>query len=214
MLYAYTTYVVLVTQMNSITAPTGDDEGYALENDWRPLAIAGGIVGLIGILAMAAPAVTGLSVSIALGVLLVVGGIVHGVHAFTARGWRGSIWQTTLAAVSVLAGLAVLAAPAIALVTLTLALVAYLAIDGIAELATAARMSGSRGRTSVAVSGVIALVLAGFLWIGFPATAAWAVGLLVGAHLLVTGLSMVAVAMAARRPMDDVTPPATEPRGA
>jgi len=59
---------------------------------------------------MAAPAVTGLSVSIALGVLLVVGGIVHGVHAFTARGWRGSIWQTTLAAVSVLAGLAVLAA--------------------------------------------------------------------------------------------------------
>jgi len=66
--------------------------------------------------------------------------------------------------------------------------VAYLAIDGIAELATAARMSGSRGRTSVAVSGVIALVLAGFLWIGFPATAAWAVGLLVGANLLVTGL--------------------------
>ncbi|MDF9745527.1 HdeD family acid-resistance protein [Natrinema salsiterrestre] len=188
-------------------------EGYALENEWRPLAIAGGIVGLLGLLAMTAPAVTGLSVSLALGLLLVAGGIVHGVHAFTARGWRGSVWQMALAAVSVLAGLAVLAAPAVALVTLTLALVAYLVVDGLAELATAMRMPGSAARTSVAVSGVIAIALAGLLWVGFPATAAWAIGLLVGANLLVTGLSMVAVAMAAR-PIGDATPPATEPRGA
>ena len=199
--------------MSSDTADTTYAEGTTLENDWRPLAIAGGIVGLVGILAMAAPVVTGLSVSIALGALLVVGGIVHGAHAVTARGWRGSIWQTALAAVSVLAGLAVLAAPAIALVTLTLALVAYLLVDGIVELGTAMRMAGSPGRASIAISGGVSLVLAGLLWIGFPATAAWAIGLLVGVNLLVTGLSMVSVAMAAR-PLEDVTPPATEPRGA
>ncbi|WP_226005514.1 HdeD family acid-resistance protein [Natrinema salinisoli] len=199
--------------MNSISANTAHAEGYALENEWRPLAIAGGIVGLIGLLAMAAPTVTGLSVSLALGLLLVVGGFVHGAHAFTARGWRGSIWQTALAIVSVLAGLAVLAAPAVALVTLTLALVVYLVVDGLVELATAMRMPGSAARTSIAVSGVVAIALAGLLWVGFPATAAWAIGLLVGANLLVTGLSMVAIAVAAR-PIDDVTPPATEPRGA
>jgi uncharacterized membrane protein HdeD (DUF308 family) len=66
---------------------------------------------------------------------------------------------------------------------------------------------------NIAVSGVVAIALAGLVWVGFPATAAWAIGLLVGANLLVTGLSMVAVAVAAR-PIDDVTPPATEPRGA
>lgn len=199
--------------MSKISTDTAHAEGYALENEWRTLAIAGGAIGLIGLLAMAAPTVTGLSVSLALGLLLVVGGIVHGVHAVTARGWRGSIWQAALAIVSVLAGLAVLAAPAVALVTLTLALVVYLIVDGVAELATAMRMSGSAGRTSVAVSGAIAIVLAGLLWVGFPATAAWAIGFLVGANLLVTGLSMVAVAMAAR-PINDVTPPATEPRSA
>ncbi|MGQ3411880.1 HdeD family acid-resistance protein [Natrinema sp. LN54] len=199
--------------MNSITASTGHDGGYSLENEWRTLAIAGVAIGLIGLLAMAVPMVTGLSMTIALGVLLVAGGIVHGVHAFAARGWRGAIWQTALAVVSVIAGVAVLAAPAVALVTLTLALVAYLVVDGVAELAAATRMTGAPGRTSIAVSGAASVVLAALLWVGFPATAAWAIGLLVGINLLVTGLSMVAVAMAAR-PLEDVTPPATEPRGA
>ena len=198
--------------MNS-TADTTSVGGYSLENEWRTLAIAGGIIGLIGILAMAFPLATGLSVSLAIGALLVVGGIVHGVHAFAARGWRGAIWQTTLAIVSVLAGIAVLAAPAIALVTLTIALVAYLIVDGVAELAAAMRMGNSTGRTAVAISGVVALVLAALLWVGFPASAAWAIGLLVGVNLLVTGLSMVTVAVTARD-IDDVTPPATEPRGA
>ncbi|MDS0473841.1 HdeD family acid-resistance protein [Natrinema sp. 1APR25-10V2] len=199
--------------MSNDTVDTMSVEGYSLENEWRTLAIAGGIVGLIGILAMAFPLVTGLSLSLAIGALLVVGGIVHGVHAFSARGWRGSLWQIALAVVSVVAGIAVLAAPAVALITLTIALVAYLVVDGIAELAMAMRMPSSRGRTAVAISGVVGLVLAALLWVGFPGTAAWAIGLLVGANLLVTGISMITVAMAAR-PIDDVTPPATEPRGA
>ncbi|WP_435552083.1 HdeD family acid-resistance protein [Natrinema sp. CGMCC1.2065] len=200
--------------MNSITAPTGHGEGIDLENDWRRLAIAGGIVGLLGLLAMAAPVVTGISVTLALGLLLIAGGIVHAGHAFAVRGWRGSAWQTALAVVSIVAGAAVLAAPAIALVTLTIALVAYLAVEGITELVAAMRLPASRGRTSIAVSGVAALVLAGLLWAGFPATAAWAIGLLVGANLLVTGLAMVAVAATARRPLEDATPSATGPRGA
>ncbi len=199
--------------MSNDTVDTMSVEGYSLEKEWRTLALAGGIVGLIGILAMAFPLVTGLSLSLAIGALLVVGGIVHGVHAFSARGWRGSLWQIALAVVSVVAGIAVLAAPAVALITLTIALVAYLVVDGIAELAMAMRMPSSRGRTAVAISGVVGLVLAALLWVGFPGTAAWAIGLLVGANLLVTGISMITVAMAAR-PIDDVTPPATEPRGA
>ncbi|WP_254522439.1 HdeD family acid-resistance protein [Natrinema caseinilyticum] len=199
--------------MSRITASMGSVGNYSLESEWRPLALSGAVIGLIGILAMAFPLVTGLSVSLAIGALLVVGGIVHGVHAFTVRGWRGSAWQASLAIVSVVAGLAVLAAPTVALLTLTLALVAYFAVDGVAELATAVRMESSSGRAVVAFSGLISFVLAGLLWVGFPATAAWAVGLLVGINLLVIGLAMVTVAVTSRSG-DATAPPATEPRSA
>lgn len=48
------------------------------------------------------------------------------------------------------------------------------------------------------VSGVISVLLAGLLLIGFPSTATWTVGLPFGINLLTTGISLVAVAMVGR----------------
>ncbi len=42
-------------------------------------------------------------------------------------------------------------------------------------------------------------VLAGLILVGWPSTAAWAIGLLVGINLLTTGIALAAVAMDARR---------------
>ncbi len=198
-----------------MTAATADTtpEAYTLERGWRTLAIAGGVVGLLGLLAIAFPFVTGLSIAIGLGGLLVVSALVHGAHVITARGWRGSLWQAVLAVVSLLAGLAVLANPLVGLATLTILLVAYLLADAVAELWMAVRMADQPGRASLAASGLISLVLAALLWVGFPASAGWAIGLLVGISLLTTGLSMAIVAYTGRS-IDDASQPATEPRGA
>lgn len=199
--------------MNSVTPDSNSIGDYSLERGWRTLAIAGGVVALIGLLAIALPFVAGVSVAIGLGVLLLLSGIVHGGHAFTARGWSGSLWQSTLAVLSVVAGLAVLANPIVGLATLTILLVAFLLVDGLAELGAAIRMADQPGRASVAASGLVSLLLAGLLWAGFPASAGWAIGLIVGVSLLMTGLSMAIVAYAGR-PVDDASQPATEPRGA
>ncbi|ARS89476.1 HdeD family acid-resistance protein [Natrarchaeobaculum aegyptiacum] len=192
--------------------PTEVPEGYSLEHGWRTLALAGGAVGLVGILAIALPFVTGLSVTIGLGALLVVAGIVHGVHTFTARGWRGSLWQAALAVVSVVAGLMLLVNPLVGLATLTILLVAYLLVDGLAELWMAVRMADQPGRAAIALSGLVSLVLAGLIWAGFPTNATWALGLLVGVGILVTGVSMVTVAYTGRKL--EAGAPAGEPRRA
>ncbi|RQG98019.1 HdeD family acid-resistance protein [Natrarchaeobius chitinivorans] len=198
--------------MNSVTA-TDESYGYSLERGWRTLAIAGGVVGLLGILAIAFPMVTGLSVTVGLGVLLLVGGIVHGAHAFTARGWSGSLWQAALAAISIVAGVALVVNPVVGLVSLTALAIAYLLVDAAAELWMSMRMDDQPGRASVAVSGLLSLVLAGLLWTGFPANAGWAIGVLVGVGLFVTGLSMVIVAFTGRSAAE-TTSAATEPRSA
>ncbi len=195
---------------------TTDEEyaAYSLQKGWRTLAIAGGVIALIGVLAIAFPFVTGISMTYLLGALLLVGGIVHGVHAFSARGWKGSLWQVTLGVVSVLAGLLLLANPVLGLASLTLLVIAYLLVDGIAELGLSLRMGAQKGRGWIAASGAISLVLAGLLWLGFPADAMWAVGLLVGVSLLATGISMVFVAAAGRGVEEEDVASATEPRGA
>ena len=182
----------------------------ALESNWRTLALAGAVVGLLGIVAMAFPLATGLSVTIAIGMVLVLGGVVHGAHAFTVRGWQGRLWQLALGVVGVVVGLVILANPIVGLASLTVLAIAYLLVDGIAELWGASQLESGRGRTAIAASGLLSLVLAALLFAGFPADAAWAIGLLVGASLFVTGLSMMVVAYGGR-PVGDVSPVAEDP---
>ncbi|WP_440765236.1 HdeD family acid-resistance protein [Natronorubrum sp. DTA7] len=178
------------------------EESYAefpLDVDWQMIGIIGGIIALIGVLAIAFPLATGLSVTYALSALLIVSGIVHGVAAFSNRGWSGTVWQLVLAVVAILAGIVLLANPVVGLASLTVLVIAYLLVDGLVELAASIRMSGQEGRGYIAASGVLSLVLAVFLWAGFPADSAWVVGLLVGVSLLMTGFSMVLVSMSGRR---------------
>jgi len=209
MLYRLASYICLEIHMTTTDVSAGT---YTLKHGWRTLAIAGGVVALVGMVAIALPFVAGISLALGLGALLIVAGVVHAAHAITARGWTGSFWQLVLAVVSVVAGALVLVNPFVGLASLTLLLVAYLLVDGITELWMARRMDDQPGRATVAFSGVISLVLAALLWSAFPADVLWAIGLLVGISLVMTGLSMAAVAYAGRNAEDEPTT-APEPRG-
>ena len=52
------------------------------------------------------------------------------------------------------------------------------------------------------LSGLVDLVLAYFIWRGWPASAAWAIGLLVGINMFFLGLSLAMTAIAARTMSD------------
>ncbi len=166
---------------------------------WRPLLIAGAILAVLGVLAIAFPFATGIGVELAIGGLLVVGGIVHGWHAFGARGWTGFLGGVALAALYLIAGLVVLANPVLGMVTLTLLVGAFFLVDAIVELYMGFRVRPEANWTGLLASGVLSLVLAGLILIGWPATVAWTIGLLVGINLLTTGLAMAAIAMGGRR---------------
>lgn len=181
---------------STITAASIPDE---LRDSWRYLMGAGLVLAILGLLAILSPFVTGIAVSYLFGGLLVVGGLVHVGHAITARGWTGSLWQSVLAVVYLVAGVTLLVNPVVGLVTLTILLIAYLVVDGIVEIAFGLQMrSDPRGGWIVA-SGLVSLLLAGLLWTGFPSTALWAVGLLLGISLLTSGLSMVGLANTGRK---------------
>jgi uncharacterized membrane protein HdeD (DUF308 family) len=48
------------------------------------------------------------------------------------------------------------------------------------------------------VSGIVDLILAGMIFSGLPATATWAIGLLVGINLAFGGVALMAMALHAR----------------
>jgi uncharacterized membrane protein HdeD (DUF308 family) len=84
--------------------------------------------------------------------------------------------------------------------SLTLVLTAFLVIEGIASIMYALdhrrELSGRWG--FMLFSGVVDLVLATIIFVGLPATATWAIGLLIGINLVFGGVALIAMALRAR----------------
>lgn len=180
-------------------APTADSSlETTLGTSWGWLLAAGVIIAILGLIAIFAPFVTGISLTLLVGVLLIVGGIFNFIGAFRSQGWGGFVWQIVLGAIGVIAGVALFFDPVLGLVTLTLLVIAYLFVSGIVEIVMGIRLRGERNWAVSIVSGAIGILLAALLWIGFPSTAAWAVGVLFGVNLLVSGISMAILALGAR----------------
>ena len=85
-------------------------------------------------------------------------------------------------------------------ISLTLLLIAFFVIEGVATILYAMEhkneLSGRWGW--MLASGVIDLVLAVMIFAGLPSTAAWALGLLVGINMLFGGTALSAMALHAR----------------
>ncbi|MFC7046477.1 HdeD family acid-resistance protein [Halobacteriaceae archaeon GCM10025711] len=185
-------------------------ESMELVGSWRTMMGAGVLLALLGVLAIIFPFVTGISLSILLGALLVVGSILHFAHAFSAQGWKGFIWQVLLGVLYVFAGISLLANPVLGLATLTILLIAFFVVDGVVELVMGFQLRGQTGWGWMMASGVLSLLVAGLIWTGLPSSAAWAVGLLFGIGLLSSGVSMMVVARSSRKLADSTSPPAGE----
>jgi uncharacterized membrane protein HdeD (DUF308 family) len=168
---------------------------------WRAFLIEGIILILLGLTAIALPLVAGLAVAILVGWLILIGGVVGLMTTYMTRGAPGFWWSLLSAVLWIVAGLAVLAAPAAGLLYFTILLLIWFAIEGVSMImyALSHRRSATQRWGWVLASGVIDLLLALILAAGLPGTAAWALGLLVGINLLFGGLSLTAMALVARR---------------
>lgn len=178
----------------------GQNEVPATVTDgWRYIMGAGVLITVLGVIAIFTPFLTGIGISLVLGVLLLAGAGAHFVQVFYAGSWRRAIWQVVLGVVYAVAGVALLVNPGLGLVTLTALLIAYFAVEGVAEIALGVRMRSEPQWSWFALSGVVSLLLAGLLFAGFPSTALWAVGLLFGINLISTGVSMISVGNIGRK---------------
>jgi uncharacterized membrane protein HdeD (DUF308 family) len=183
----------------------------ALQNEGRTLMVVGGILAVLGVGAMLFPLLSSLTIGLFFGAALAVAGFAHVAHAFSAPGWKGALGEVVLAVVFLVAGLVMLVNPVLTVATLTLLVISYFLVEGLVLLYFAWSLRSERGWIWSAVAGAISLALAGLLFVGFPGTAAWALGLLFGINLLTTGVSMIVVGNGARETVGATAPSTTRP---
>ena len=169
-----------------------------MERNWGWLLALG--IGLIalGLLDIAVPMIATLAIGIFVGWLFLIGGVAQILPAFSARGWQGFALHLLGGALYVLVGGWMVFNPLLGALALTLMLAAFLLIQGIFQIALAWRIRPARGWGWPLASGVVTVLLAVLIYAGWPSSALWVIGLLVGIHLLMSGLSLTMLALAAR----------------
>jgi uncharacterized membrane protein HdeD (DUF308 family) len=186
----------------------------SIREHWVLFLVEGIVLVVLGFLAIVVPVVATIAVTIFLGWLFLISGIIGLVTTFWARHAPGFWWSLLSAVLAIAAGLVLLGWPISGAVSLTLLLIVFFTIEGILSIIYAfehkKELSGRWGW--MLVSGIVDLILAAIILAGLPGTAAWALGLLVGINMLFGGSAMIAMALHARSSAASTPPPA--PRAA
>ncbi len=172
----------------------------SLHDHWVMFLIEGVVLLILGIIAIVIPPIATLAVAILVGWLFLISGIVGLIGTYMMRHAPGFWWSLLSAVLALAAGLVLLAWPVSGAISLTLVLIVFFIIEGIASIMFAldhrAQLSGRWGW--MLASGVVDLILAVIIFTGLPGTAAWAIGLLVGINMVFGGVSLIAMALHAR----------------
>jgi uncharacterized membrane protein HdeD (DUF308 family) len=151
---------------------------------------------LLGVLALFSPLAAGVAVTVFVGSLLLVAGIVRVV--FSVRSGSG-LPSLLLGILALVAGLLLATRPLFALASLTLILGWYFLVDGVMEVVTAFRLRPSAGWGMWLMGGVVSVLLGLIILSEWPVSGGWVIGVLLGIKLLMAGMMLVGIGSAARR---------------
>jgi uncharacterized membrane protein HdeD (DUF308 family) len=172
----------------------------SIKSHWKLFLVEGIVLVLLGIGAILVPVIASLAVSIFLGWLFLIGGIVGAVTTLMGRHAPGFWWSLISAIITIVAGLYLVGWPFTGAVSLTIVLAAYLVAEGIASMLFA--YEHRRQLTArwgwLFLNGIIDLFLAGIIIWLLPFAAVWALGLIIGIDFIFGGASLIGMALAAR----------------
>ena len=172
----------------------------ALKTHWKLFLFQGVVMVILGILAVAWPAVATIAVDLYVGWLFLISGLVGLVAMFSARDVPAFFWTLLTAALAIAAGVLLIWRPMEGALSLTIVLTAFFFAEGIFQIVGSFSyrdvIPGSWGW--MLASGISDLILAGLLLVYWPVSAAWALGLIVGINLITSGVAIVTIAFEAR----------------
>jgi uncharacterized membrane protein HdeD (DUF308 family) len=161
-------------------------------SEHRSLIITEGVLFTIfGFLAVILPEISTLTVELFLGWLMLFGGSVQLYRTLkdkTSDSFYGLLFTSIL---YIVFGLLLVIYPISGIISLTILLIFFFLLEGIAKIYLGFKITPTNQRIWFILNGVIALAMAGIIWAGWPGTAFWVLGLLVGINMIFFGLALI-----------------------
>ena len=188
----------------SPATPTLSDMQHAVRDTvrlhWQLFLTQGVIMAILGVLAVVWPQISTIAVDVYVGWLFLLSGIVGLASMFLAQNVQAFLWMLLTAALSLFVGIVLLWHPVEGAASLTLVLIAFFIVEGVFQIVASLsyRDIFPRQWGWMLASGIVDLILAALIIKGWPSTATWALGLIVGINLITSGAAITMVALAGK----------------
>jgi uncharacterized membrane protein HdeD (DUF308 family) len=169
----------------------------ALRGNWLWFVLVGIALIIVGFIALGSVVIATLATALVIGALLIVGGAAETIGAFFSRRWSGFFLHLLSGVLSIVVGGLFLRAPLDAVFALGLLLACLLMVNGIFKIVAALTYRFGAWGWSL-VSGVIDVILGVMIWMQWPASALWVIGLFVGISLVFRGFNWIGLGLTLR----------------
>ncbi len=159
---------------------------------------------ILGILAIIAPAIASAFFTAMIGWIALISGGVMIVQSFRSHPVRGFWLNLIVGILYAIAGIYILLNLGQALLALTLAFGILFVVEGIFTIIMAFTQRAGRSMSwLVVLNGMVTMILGIMVLNRWPFSALWLIGLYVGISLLMSGISLLVAALAARKVIAD-----------
>lgn len=169
-----------------------------LKKNWGWLLALGILFLILGVVGLGMSAVLTVVGVLYFGVLLVIGGGVQLVQSFKCNGWKSAAWHVVIALVYLAAGALIVYDPLGAAIALTLVIAAALVATGVLRLIMSFQLKPNAGWGWLLVSAIISIALGVMIFMHWPISGFWLIGLFIAIELIMSGWSYMLVALAAK----------------
>ena len=159
---------------------------------------AGALLIVVGMAAIALPFIAAIAIEALVGWILIISGVVQVIHSFRALSTGKCILRLLSGILYLGIGIMFLVYPLQGVLTLTLLLAILFMFEGLMKITVSLQIKPAKNWGWLLTSGIAALVVAGIIWSGWPSTAAWVIGLLVGINLIFGGWTMLMLSAVAK----------------
>jgi len=184
----------------------------SINDHWMLFLVEGGVLILLGLFAIAIPSIASSNVTIVLGCVFLLSGVIGLATTYWARQTPGLWWSLVSALLAILVGIVLIANksqdlygglmgwPFEHIGPLRSILVLFFLVEGGASIMFAIehRRHLSGRWAWMLASGIIDIVLASIIIFDLPGTSAWTMGVLVAINMIVGGAALIAMGSHAR----------------
>lgn len=156
--------------------------------------IQGVLLVVAGILALVYPFIASVAVVFLLAWILILSGVLQGIGLIGASNVPHYWLQLISAVLAILIGVLLLNSPDSGLLIMTVLLIVYFMVEGIAKVIFALTIRPFPNWGWVLGSGLVGILLALILWANMPLTADWVLGLMLGILLVCEGAALTYLA--------------------